>query len=97
QCAKRLGKGVSEKRRISVSEEKIKKWANQIRLLIQEDLQLRTTAFEDVENAITAFEKSGNNRYFPVIKNASDFRKRFIDIEEFMKRNSSISIAEKGN
>jgi hypothetical protein len=65
-----------------------KNWHNEIRLLIENDLKPRHNPIEDVKIAIQAIANNYGKDYFPIIQSASSLRKKFDNIEAYIKRES---------
>lgn len=63
-----------------------KSWSEEIRKLIEIDLEPRTNAIEDVKRAIQAISDNFGKEYFPIIQSAASFREKFIKIENYLTR-----------
>ncbi|MHC4718655.1 MAG: DUF6291 domain-containing protein [Planctomycetota bacterium] len=85
QVAKQLGEFVKENKKINLKMGDIKRWANDIRLLQDNDLKPRHDSQQDIINAMQSVIDNSGNEYFPVIESGSSFRKKFTSIENYKK------------
>lgn len=63
-----------------------KNWQEDIRKLIEIDLQERQDALQDVKTAIQAIEDYSGEQYFPIVQSASALREKFSKIENYLAR-----------
>jgi len=65
----------------SFSDRVINNWGNDIRKLIDIDLEKRPNAIEDVTKAIQSINDNWEDKYFPIIQSGSSLREKFSKIE----------------
>ncbi len=69
----------------------IKKWADDIRLLQEEDLSPRQNSEEDIKNVMKSIIKNTGKPYFVTVQSGTAFRKKFFSIEEYNNRENKQS------
>ncbi len=89
QVAEQLGEHIKSIKNINLSLGIIKGWANDIRLLQEQDLKPRQDSQEDIINAMQSVLDNSGKEYFPVIESGSSFRKKFTNIENYLRNNKS--------
>lgn len=69
----------------------IKKWADDIRLLQEEDLSLRENSEEDIKKVMRLIIENTGKPYFVTVQSGSSFREKFCNIEEYSNRQNKQS------
>ncbi len=86
EIANNLAKHIQSKKRVIITEEKIKSWSKSISLLERIDLKGRGSSLQDMINAINAIENYSHDPFFPVIESGKAFRNKFLKIENYLSR-----------
>jgi len=89
--ASELGKFVKNHYKKNLTMGNIKKWADDIRLLQEEDLSPRENSEEDIKKAMKSIIENTGKPYFVTVQSGTAFRKKFISIEEYSKRENKQS------
>jgi hypothetical protein len=84
--ANSLADFLMEKQKRNITKSQIESWADDIRLLMTKDISNRDDVKGDVVKAMQAVISKTDSPYFPEIESARSFRKKFIKIEQFIKR-----------
>lgn len=84
-----LGNFLKEKQQRNITNSQIESWANDIRLLMERDINKRDNPKDDVIKAMQAVLDRWGEPYFPEVESGSSFRKKFIKIEQNIKRGNN--------
>ncbi len=89
--ANELGNFVKNHYKKNLTIGNIKKWADDIRLLQEEDLSPRKSSEEDIKKAMKSIIENTGKPYFVTVQSGTAFRKKFFSIEEYSKRENKQS------
>lgn len=87
--SKKLAKIISTHKKINCNQN-INSWVKPIKLLMTKDLKINGTEFSQIKKrilkALKYYENHIGEKYTPVIQSGDSFRKKFIKLEDAMKR-----------
>lgn len=89
--ANELGSFVKNHYKKNLTMGNIKKWADDIRLLQEEDLSPRENSEEDIKKAMKSIIENTGKPYFVTVQSGTAFRKKFISIEDYSSRENKQS------
>jgi hypothetical protein len=79
---------MKEKQNKTFTNSNLKGWRREIRLLIDNDLINRENPLQDVVSVIQAISDNYGKDYFPIIQSGKSLRRKFTNIENYIKRNN---------
>ena len=91
QVAKKLGEYIKSTKKINLKMGDIKRWANHIRLLQEQDLTPRADSQQDIIKAMQSVLDNSGKEFFPVIESGAAFRNKFTKIESFKEKKTTTS------
>lgn len=79
---------MKEKQNKTFTDSNLEGWRREIRLLIDNDLINRENPLQDVVSVIQAISDNYGKDYFPIIQSGKSLRRKFTNIENYIKRNN---------